>query len=174
MASKIRLVKRASAAARFGVTPARINRWVDDGAPVARRGRNGHPALYDVSAIRRWLARRRSGPSPALSLALERARLARSQAEKCELDIATRRRQLVSQEEVLSAQQQIFGAIKTRLLAIPRQIVRAGLVASGREPAVMAFFREALGELAARLESDGTNRRVKHGLGERIQPQPQS
>ena len=46
------LVTRAEAARQLDVAPARINKWAQDGAPVAIPGRRGHAAMYDLEALR--------------------------------------------------------------------------------------------------------------------------
>src|SRR5690348_9306169 len=72
-----RLVMRAEAARVLRVPPTRIGQWVNDGAPVARAGRRGLPALYDVAALRRWRRGRENANHSTVSLEVARARLAK-------------------------------------------------------------------------------------------------
>lgn len=54
------------AAAALGVSPRTLGRWIDAGAPVARRGRRGRgdATLIDPAAVRAW--RRAQGGADAL------------------------------------------------------------------------------------------------------------
>lgn len=138
---------RAEAAARLGVAPARINRWVEDGAPVAVRGARGHSAMYDLTALRAWKERRQHGPEDALSLAVERAKLARVQREKWEIDNRRRVGELVERSAAVAEGRAHIAAAKARLLSIPRQAVMQGIILREQEPALRALVLDALREL---------------------------
>ncbi len=141
------LVTRAEAAARLGVAPARINRWAEDGAPVAVRGSRGHSAMYDLAALRLWKDRRQHGPEDALSLAAERAKLARVQREKWEIDVRLRTGELVERNAAVAEGRSHIAAAKARLLSIPRQAVMRGIIPREQEPAIRTLILEALREL---------------------------
>lgn len=142
-----KLVTRASAAAALGVAPNRINRWVADGAPVAVRGRRGCSAMYDLDALRAWKAGKSAGPDVNLSLAEERAKLAKAQRDKYELEYKVRTGQLVERGLAVAEGQAVMAALKARLLSLPRQCVMRGLVPREAEPGVRALVLETLREL---------------------------
>lgn len=141
------LVTRAEAAARLGVAPARINRWAEDGAPVAVRGARGRSAMYDLAALRAWKQGRAHGPEEALSLAAERAKLARAQREKWETFNRIRSGQLVERSAAVTEGRSHIAAAKARLLSTPRQAVMRGIITRENEPALRALILEALREL---------------------------
>ena len=58
-------------------------------------------------------------PSQRINYGIERARLAREQADKVELENARTRRELLPADEVARADEAIFGAIRDALLALP-------------------------------------------------------
>ncbi len=142
---------RAAAAAALGVAPARINRWVEDGAPVAVRGSRGHSAMYDLEALRAWKDARSAGPTPdlgGLSLAQERAKLARAQREKWELENRLRSGAVLPREAVLADGRAVVAALRARMLTLARQAVMRGIIPREHEPALRALVVEALRELA--------------------------
>ena len=142
-------VTRAEAAAALGVAPARINRWVQDGAPVAVRGSRGHSAMYDLDALKAWRdARARPDePDVGLSLGEARARLACAQAEKWERENLRRRGELVEREHAVYEGRTAIAAAKTKLLQVPRQCVLRG-VPREAEVTIRQCIVEALRELA--------------------------
>jgi len=141
-------VTRAEAAAALGVAPARINRWVQDGAPVAVRGSRGHSAMYDLDALKAWRdARARPDqPDVGLSLGEARARLAKAQAEKWERENLRRMGELVEREHAIYEGRTAIAAAKTKLLQVPRQCVLRGLPREA-EVVIRQCIVEALREL---------------------------
>jgi len=153
------LVTRAEAAAALGVAPARINRWVQDGAPVAVRGSRGHSAMYDLEALKAWRdARARPDqPDVGLSLGEARARLAKAQAEKWEHENLRRMGELVDREHVVYEGRTAIAAAKTKLLQVPRQCVLRG-VAREAEVVIRQCIVEALRELGRWKSIDDAER----------------
>ncbi len=152
------LVGRAEAAAALGVAPGRISKWVADGAPVARRGARGQASLYDVAALKRWRAHRTKEVEAGLSLEEERAKLARVQRQKAEMEIAKRTGELLERSEVIAEGQAALSALKAALLRLPRELVMSGLIPRETEPAVRDLITDALRELARwRTVADGNH-----------------
>ena len=150
------LVGRAGAAAALGVAPGRVSKWVADGAPVARRGARGQASLYDVAALKRWRDHRTEETEAGLSLEEERAKLARVQRLKAEMEIAKRRGELLERAAVVAEGQTALSALKAALLRLPRELVMRGLIPRETEPAVRDLITEALRELARwRTVDDG-------------------
>ena len=149
---------RKEAAAALGVTPQRINRWVADGAPVARRGRRGHPHQYDVEALKAWRAAR--DPQRAvdgLSLEQERARFVKAQRVRAERLNRIQAGELMEVSAVREEFAAIATNVKARLRAIPSAVAPAlAAAAPNGTAAVQALLLEriddALRELARRAE----------------------
>jgi hypothetical protein len=104
--------------------------------------------MYDVEALREWRAARLSGADDTFGLAEERAKLARVQREKIEMDLAVRTGDLVAREDVIAQGRAVVGAVKARLLSLPRQAVLRGVILREHEPALKALVFEALREMA--------------------------
>jgi phage terminase Nu1 subunit (DNA packaging protein) len=142
------LVRRGAAAERFGVEPSRINRWVADGAPVARKGRPGHAALYDLQALERWRRDRKAHAEAGLSLEEERAKLAEAQRQKIELELQVRRGELVEGRQAEQEGKAFVRASMTRLLQVPRHATQVGLISREREPELRRLITEACREMS--------------------------
>jgi phage terminase Nu1 subunit (DNA packaging protein) len=149
MKRRRQLVMRAAAAQALGVSPARISQWISDGAPVARRGRRGRPALYDVQRLRRWrAARERQQNADGLSLEIERAKLTRAQRLKVERENRVRAGELLERVDVTADIVAMVKATRARLLILPAHAVRRGIVAREKEAALRALVVEVLTELS--------------------------
>lgn len=152
-----RLLTRSELAEAFQINPGVITRWQQDGLPVAQRGGPARGSKYDLAACLAWwqqkqLGKFSAGNGQAISLEVERAKLARAQTEKAELDAQARKGQLLAAEEVREAWTAIMTAVKSKLLAIPRalapqlvNITDAAVI----EARLRAKVHEALSELAA-------------------------
>ena len=102
----------------FGVSRETINTWQDAGMPVQSRGGPGVPSEFDSAACITWRVE-----SELLKARGDRPqdRLARAQAEKVEMDNATRRRVLIPAEELEPKLKAAFVfARETWLDAVPR------------------------------------------------------
>jgi phage terminase Nu1 subunit (DNA packaging protein) len=146
------LVTRPQVALCLGVHAITISKWeAHDGLPVEQRGGPGKPTKYALPKVIAWaLARERAKYAVAdgPSLDADRARLARAQAERNELYNAERRGALIVREQAIREGRVVVGAVRARLLALPRQCVQRGLVPTSREADVRALILEALTELA--------------------------
>jgi len=139
-------LRRAQAARLLRVPPARITAWVEDGAPVLRRGRRGQGGLYDPEALRAWRKARAERTAGVFSLEEERAKLARQQRLRLEMENRWRAAQLIERDEVVREGQTAIYATKTKLLQVPRQCVLRGLPREA-EVVIRQCIVEALREL---------------------------
>ncbi len=142
-------VQRAAAADHFDVEPSRINKWVADGAPVARRGKSGQAALYDLKALERWRVQRKATAATTLSLVDEKAKLAQAQRQKIELEQRVRRGELVESREVEADAEAVARAVQRRLLLVVEQAVREGIIPREQKAALRNLQEAALRELSA-------------------------
>ena len=141
------LVTRAEAARQLDVAPARINKWAQDGAPVAVAGARGHSAMYRVEELRAWLQARAERPGDAIALGQEKAKLTRAQTHKVEMENALRERRLIDRGAAVSEGQKVLASVRARLIHAARQCVLRGLPRS-HEALVKAVIMEALLELS--------------------------
>lgn len=149
---------RKEAAAALGVTPQRINRWVADGAPVALRGRRGHPHQYDVAALKAWRAARdHQWAVDGLSLEQERARFVKAQRVRAERLNRIQAGELIEVAAVRAEYAHIATIVKARLRAVPDSVADQVIAAAVAGPAavkslLLARIDDALRELARGAE----------------------
>lgn len=135
------LLTQGQIAAAFGLAPSTISRWPLQ--PVERRGRE---VYYDLAEAIRY----RIGELGRLDLQQERARLARVQSERQELQLARERGELLPADDVERVWSLYIATARARMLTLPE--VAAPRVAGATVPAAVFILRdlvyEALTELA--------------------------
>lgn len=142
-----RLVTRADAVAALGLSsPRALDKLIERGAPAPLPGKRG-TARYDVAAIEAWRQARQSKLKPALDLSTERAKLAKVQRQFTALKLREARGHLVATKDADAVQRAIAVAVKTQLLAVPRQALLSGLPRA-YEALVRRLIVEALRELS--------------------------
>jgi phage terminase Nu1 subunit (DNA packaging protein) len=143
-AGKALRVTRPQLAALFGVTAARITKYISEGLPTESRGR-GKPATFDVAACVRWLLERRA---PRVGED-ERARYFRLQGDKIEAELRHRAGELVEASEVDRRNAARTLAARERLLQLPSTALQHGIIGSTeQEDKLRALVCDALRELA--------------------------
>lgn len=150
------LATRRQVAEALDVHIGTVQKWERNGCPIAQRGVGGRATLFDVEAVRAWRASHNQA-SPGVmnqTLAQERARKERAQAELNEQLYRTRARELIPATEVLRAFHVLVAAVRTRLLALDATLSdRVYRVATlegigGVERTIREATREVLGELS--------------------------
>lgn len=138
------------------LTDRRVNQLVKEGViPRSERGR--YELVPVVQAYIRYLKDRavkadasEGRESPALDLSLERARLAKEQADAQELKNAAARGEMLPAAEVERAWGDILGAVRARMLAVPSRLrQRIGHLTEPEVHAVDSEIRDALSELGS-------------------------
>ena len=141
------LVNKGKLAEILGVSEQTLTAWQDKGMPVVARNGRGHTNQYDTHAVIQWWIHRETGDD----LNAERTRLTREQANKTALENGRLRGELVSAADVRTQLERVFGAIRSRILAIPTkfapQVLGLQTLAEIRA-ALDKGAREALTELA--------------------------
>jgi len=115
-------------------------------------------SLYPVEGVREWLKRRLladvqvGSDGEVYNLDAERARLAKAQADKTELEVRELRGEMVRCDEVTETWSAMAGAMRSRMLSIPSKLA-AKIADTARrvefEDACRALVYEGLSELAA-------------------------
>jgi phage terminase Nu1 subunit (DNA packaging protein) len=133
-----------------------ISKWLEEGLPLAKRGRGGRPSLYDEAKCRRWIASRekQTATPGVVDLARERARKERAQAVLAEQTFQARSRELLPRAEVEKMWAAEVAAVRTKLLALPTvladQLHRAAVLegVDGVEARLQTAILDVLTELA--------------------------
>lgn len=158
------LVNRDRCAAILGVARTTLDAWVRRGCPVhSPSGRKGVPAEFDTAAVFAW-ARDNADPAAgpgegsggergtgALVLEVERARLAKEQADQAAMRNAIMRDEFLRADHVTSAVASAFSRVRGRLLALPTKAAPrlVGMARPGPIQALLTeYVHEALNELA--------------------------
>jgi len=139
----------------FAVSERTVNYWIREGMPVNNDG------TYNIAAIQEWryawLNRKKKKDSKKIDWDEE---LKRRRALKVELEIRAMRKELIPRREAEREILREFGAIKQRLLGLPRIIaVRIrGLTTRGAEHMIRRLMEEVIndfsgGKFAARKKS---------------------
>ena len=146
----------------LGWTSSEFDRAVREGMPVAERpsGRGTDYVVFMGDVIR-WLveqALRAAGQEPSEVVKLdpnaERARLAKEQADKTELENRLARKELLPAAEVAKADQVIFAGLRDRVMTVQSVVpLLCDAALKDGERAVRPILREAL---ASALEDVGS------------------
>ena len=140
---KALVVGRDMLARLFGGHADTIPGYTRQGMPTIEPGGPGVAGRYDAVACLAWWRVRKVG-----SLESDKARNQRAQADRTELQIAERKKQLVARVQVILEGQDYTKRVKARLLALARELVQRGIVPKEREAEVRALVLEALAEMA--------------------------
>ena len=183
------LLTRLEVAYRLGVNPQTVTKWIEEGLPVAERGKGRRPSQYEESSVRRWVAAREKaveGQRPvgratgadgdAPNLIASRARKELAQAIEAEQRVALRALKLIPIEEVDKLWSGQVAAVRARLLSWPtalsdrihRVAVTEGSV--GVERVLFEVTHDALRELSGGGPPPTPTRRVRRHAKKRQTP----
>lgn len=158
------LVPKKDAAAFFGVSVQALDGWFTRGCPIAEQDSHGRIKAVDLSAMARWRVEKAEG-----NLDADRARLARAQAERTELELAELRGLVVRTDEVAAAWTNEIARARTRLLAMPNKLgplcrsvptdaAAAGLIEAEVLQALEELSKDGVPERARRRREAGAAR----------------
>ena len=127
MASKPFTIDQAQAAYLLGVDSRSISTWAKrsiDPLPIAKQGKRGQPNEYDPAALVLWFVRNELSKlsiedGELLDLNNERAKLARLQAKKVELDLFVREGKMIDVELAGERIERVFLGCRAHFLALP-------------------------------------------------------
>lgn len=174
------LLTRLEVAYRLGVNPQTVTKWIEEGLPVAERGKGRRPSRYEEASVRRWVAAREKaiegqrpgGRAPgadgdALNLIASRARKELAQAIEAEQRVALRAGKLIPVEEVDRLWSGQVAAMRARLLtwqtALSDRVHRVAITAgpAGVERVLLDATYDVLRELAGGAPPETAKRRPR-------------
>lgn len=112
------IVNKAKLSDILGVSERSLTTWASEGMPVDEISVRGASNRYDTAAVIRWMIERETGND----YSAQRTRLTKEQADKTALDNRRLRGELVATSAVQAQLEREFGAIRSRLLAIPTKL----------------------------------------------------
>ena len=112
------------------------------------RGRGSRASVYELDVIVPAYIEHLRAASPATGDRLARARRDTSQSELNELRLLERRKELLPRTQVIADGRAFVMAAKAKLLALPRRMAQAGVIANDAQEHVASLVREALEEMA--------------------------
>lgn len=139
-------VNRSQLAEVMGVTMATITAWVQRGMPVVERGGQGKQWAFDTADCIRWKVEQAVGevldpdgtgvPKAAGSaFEIARARKMQADAEAAEIKLEELRRRVVAVDEAVRIANDVFGAVRAKLLGLPTKLATKLAAATSRDDA---------------------------------------
>lgn len=128
-----------------------IGNYQQMGMPVADRGKQGKPSLYNLEDCRAWINENIKAGSEDMSAA--KLRKLQAEASLAELELQRERGELVEIEEVAKQVADAFSRVRSKLLTIPTKT--SGLVyALQSQREVQAVLDEAIREVLLELSTE--------------------
>lgn len=168
------LITRKTAADLLGLSVRRVGQIVEEGnGPPQARGGSFPAREFGQWMVERELAKHgRVGGDDlngrTLDLTNERARLAKAQADKTELEVAELHGEMVRVPEVTEAWSKHIAAARARLLALPSKAaarVAAPALLAETQELLRGIVDEALNELAGDGLPERTRARIARAAG---------
>lgn len=164
-ASRKGWLTRRQLAQALGCGPRSVEKWLEEGMPVAQRGRGGRPSLYSEHDVAEWLEARNGaaassapGGGGPLNPAQEKARRDHWQSVLAEQTYRTRKGELLPAAEAEKRWSAEVGAARAKFLSLPTtlpdRLHRAAVLEGVR--GVERLLREAIHEVLRELSGEKT------------------
>jgi phage terminase Nu1 subunit (DNA packaging protein) len=149
---KPRLVGISLIAERLKLTPRRIQQLAGEGLPRVTRGKYDVDQVLDwyIAKLERQLAGETDEEGETAKRYKEELRLLSARADQQELDLAARRRELVSIADVQKEMTDLVATTKARILTVPARLAPE-LLSEQSRVMVQAKIEKALKEALAHL-----------------------
>jgi phage terminase Nu1 subunit (DNA packaging protein) len=147
-----RLVGISAISERLKLTPRRIQQLAGEGLPRVTRGKYDVDAVLDwyIAKLERQLAGETDEEGELAKRYKEELRLLSARADEQELDLAARRRELVSIADVEKEMTDLVATTKARILTVPARVA-PDLIGEQSRVMVQAKLEKALKEALAHL-----------------------
>jgi phage terminase Nu1 subunit (DNA packaging protein) len=156
-----RLVGIGAIAERLRLTPRRIQQLAGEGLPRVTRGKYDVDAVLDwyIARLERQLARQTDEDGEIAKREKEEMRLLSARADLQEIDLATKRRELVSIADVEKQMIDLVVTTKARILTVPARVAPEILGELSRvmvQAKIEKALKDSLSHLAE-VQSNGTH-----------------
>jgi phage terminase Nu1 subunit (DNA packaging protein) len=147
-----RLVGIAAISERLKLTPRRIQQLAGEGLPRVTRGKYDVDAVLDwyIAKLERQLAGETDEEGELAKRYKEELRLLSARADEQELDLAARRRELVSIADVEKEMTDLVATTKARILTVPARVA-PDLIGEQSRVMVQAKLEKAIKEALSHL-----------------------
>lgn len=148
-------MNKSQLAESLGVSVQTVTAWCRRGCPSVEPGGRGRQWVFDVNQVQDWLDGREAED---LNLTEERARLARSQRRRIDLEVAQLEGRLIPAKEVEATWSDLVVNFRARLLGIPTRLAPQLVTMDDRrqiEEVLRTVIYESLKELATDAEGEG-------------------
>jgi phage terminase Nu1 subunit (DNA packaging protein) len=153
------IVNRAELAGFLAVSPMQIDTMVRAGCPIISRGGSGKPSQFNTADVVKWLRDReaasvRAEVDPAKGQTEEsKRRFTAAAAELKEIQLAEKRKLMISIEDVAPILEDELANVRSRLLAMPGRLA-PGLVGLLDPAAIEAKILDEVTAALNELTSD--------------------
>jgi phage terminase Nu1 subunit (DNA packaging protein) len=159
-APKVRLVGIAAIAERLRLTPRRIQQLAGEGLPRVTRGKYDVDAVLDwyIAKLERQLAGETDEEGATAQKESEELRMLSAKADLQEIELASKRRELVAISDVEKQMTDLVITTKARILTVPARVAPELLGEQSRvmvQAKIEKALKEALSHLAE--ESNATH-----------------
>jgi terminase small subunit / prophage DNA-packing protein len=154
---KGKILNKADLASLHGVSLPTIDSWIRKGCPFTQRGSKGKEWQFDSAAIVEWLLTKAvedaTGDISKVSYVEAKRRKVAAQAALAEYELAERRKELISVEDVIDQISKEYSNCRSRLFNIPSNIAPI-LVTLKTEAEIRDRIRAEISEALSELTSD--------------------
>lgn len=121
-----RILSQAELAALLGIQPRTVRTWERRGCPVVERGKRGRPSKYNSADVIRWREEQAvlavTGDVSGIDIDEARRRKTVAEAALAEMELATRRSDLVEIEQVGAAVEAEYAIVRANFTSLPGEI----------------------------------------------------
>jgi phage terminase Nu1 subunit (DNA packaging protein) len=158
---KLRLVGIAAIAERLRLTPRRIQQLAGEGLPRVTRGKYDVDAVLDwyIAKLQRELARQTDEDGEIAKREREELRMLSAKADLQEIELASKRRELVAIADVEKQMTDLVITTKARILTVPARVAPEILGEQSRvmvQAKIEKAIKESLSHLAE-VHSNGSH-----------------
>ena len=155
-----RPVNRAELADLLGVSLPTVDAYVRGGCPYEQRGAKGREWLFNSRAVIEWLRQRdvEQALGTAQSTTFDEARRRKTAAEAtlAEMELASKRREMIHVDDVAAVVASEYSACRSRLMSIPARLATA-CAGVADAAAVEKLIRDEIVDALTELTDDGSD-----------------
>lgn len=107
----------------YGVSTARVNQWVREGAPVKIKGSRGIAHIFDTGDFSKWRDSVLASNTERMTLDEARLKKLAAEASISELELAKKKGDVVDLDEIERDLKNKFATLRSSIRSIPERVV---------------------------------------------------